>query len=290
MDNVPLYGSLGLPLFNDASGLFEHAECPLWPEPPLLHLFPPNCILCRVLGGPESLAPSFPNINLTEREIHSEVYQKLSCPTHLQPAPAEKEVSTMSEHTHTVVNSAPRTINRPPELRHEELRNDTVALKDATVNQTHQIAHLRQEIQQQAQAHKAKLEMMEAAIHTKDQQIQSLNDRILDMTYAAMRSQQKYLTPTVAPKATVPEPRTMPTTYIRPKRAQPTRIENFLSGVPFWLFLMGLALAMVLSITMAYPTPTIVASFLELVGQLFPIMFIIGVFSLCMSVVLDARR
>lgn len=102
----------------------------------------------------------------------------------------------------------------------------------------------------------------------------------------------------IAPKARltpatarlIPEPKTVPTTYVVPQSPKQTRLAQWTNKTPYFITLMVLGLVLAFSISAIYASQALLVSFETLVKTLLPPMGLAIIFSLAIAAVWDCRR
>ncbi|PZO49004.1 MAG: hypothetical protein DCF15_17405 [Phormidesmis priestleyi] len=104
------------------------------------------------------------------------------------------------------------------------------------------------------------------------------------------RYQPAIAVPAAAPKA-IPEPAMQPTTYQVPRdRTSVSQLRQTFSATPFLLSMMGLGVALAFSVLLAYPSEATLGSFVSVMMAVVPVLFLIGIFSLVITAVLELNR
>ncbi len=284
---------------------------------------PSVCTVCHFFNDLDVRGRSYSYLTLTEPAKNSEVCQKLTRLLDVQSAWTEKESSIMSNSPSSATNLQPR-LNSDRAIHPAislDINPDKIAINPDKIA-INDIAdrHSRPQTQTTAQAPTDK---------SLKEQIYAISDQLVDIKYlyrkeidalkvqianidalyqealldrrqryeADLRQayQQRYQAAIAAltspnPKA-IPEPRTQPTTYQVPSdRTASSKLSQILSVAPFFLSMMGLGIVLAFSVVLAYPSEAVLGSFVKVMTEIVPVLFLLGIFSLVIGSILEINR
>ncbi len=296
---------------------------------PMFQQCPSVCTVCHFFNDSEVREQSYSYLNLTETKKISEVCQKLTRLPYLQSDWAEKESSVMSKSLSSATDLKPslnsdriiRSAINHSDINHTDINPGIDADDNLDINPEkvpiNDIADRHSRAQKQIAAAQA---LTEKGLR---EQIHALNAQIVDIRYQnhklnaqiaklsalhqaerldllkqyearfqayQRRYQPAIAVPAAAPKA-IPEPAMQPTTYQVPRdRTSVSQLRQTFSATPFLLSMMGLGVALAFSVLLAYPSEATLGSFVSVMMAVVPVLFLIGIFSLVITAVLELNR
>ncbi len=287
---------------------------------PMFQQCPSVCTVCHFFNDTEVREQSYSYINLTKSAKNSEVCQKLTRLPCLQSSWAEKESSIMSKSPSAETDPKPN-LNSDRIIRSAIHRTDINPGIDADGNldinpekvPINDIADRHSRAQQQIAAQALTEKGLREQIHALSAQVADIKylhhkeiytlntlhqKERLDLLkqYEARfqayqrRYQPAIAVPAAAPRA-IPEPAMQPTTYQVPRdRTSSSNLSQFFSVTPFLLSMMGLGVALAFFVLLAYPSEVMLDRFLSVMTAVVPALFLIGIFSLVITAILELNR